>query len=84
MSPHRARVAIALRSVEIDHLVPLELGGAVNAASNLWPEPAATPNPKDELARRLNELVCDGELSLAAAQQAIASDWVAAYGRYER
>ncbi|MGI8413045.1 MAG: hypothetical protein ACR2LV_07200 [Solirubrobacteraceae bacterium] len=72
------------RSVEFDHLVPLELGGAVNAASNLWPEPGANPNPKDELERRLNQLVCVGELSLAAAQQAIASDWVAAYGRYAR
>ena len=31
---------------EYDHLVPLELGGAVNDPRNLWPEPAASPNPK--------------------------------------
>ena len=32
---------------EYDHFVPLELGGATNDRRNLWPEPGATPNPKD-------------------------------------
>jgi hypothetical protein len=68
-----------LHDYEYDHLVPLELGGAENDPRNLWPEPGASPNPKDELEHRLHSLVCAGELSLAAAQREIASDWVAVY-----
>ncbi len=71
-----------LHYYEYDHLVSLELGGAANDARNLWPEPGATPNPKDSLEDRLHALVCDGQMRLAAAQLAIAHDWVAAYRRY--
>ena len=71
-----------LHFYEYDHLVALELGGARNDARNLWPEPGATPNPKDSLEARLHARVCDGEMSLSAAQLAIARDWVAAYKRF--
>lgn len=71
-----------LHAYEYDHLIPLELGGAPNDQRNLWPEPGGTPNPKDGLENRLKELVCDHQLSLAAAQRAIAGDWVAAYRRF--
>jgi hypothetical protein len=64
---------------EYDHLVPLELGGAGNDPRNLWPQPGRTPNPKDALENRLHEMVCAGELGLAAAQKRIARDWVAQY-----
>jgi hypothetical protein len=67
---------------EYDHLVSLELGGARNDARNLWPEPGASPNRKDSLEARLHARVCDGEMSLSAAQLAIAQDWVAAYERF--
>lgn len=67
---------------EYDHLIPLELGGAANDRRNLWPEPGASPNPKDALEDRLHELVCAGELGLATARRAIATDWVAAYRRW--
>jgi len=67
---------------EYDHLVSLELGGARNDARNLWPEPGASPNPKDSLEARLHARVCDGEMTLSAAQLAIAHDWVGAYQRY--
>jgi len=63
-------------------LVALELGGARNDARNLWPEPGATPNPKDSLEARLHARVCDGEMSLSAAQLPIARDWAAAYKRF--
>lgn len=66
---------------EYDHLVPLELGGARNDPRNLWPQPGRTPNPKDALENRLHEMVCAGELGLAAAQKRIARDWVAQYRR---
>ncbi len=66
---------------EVDHLVPLELGGS-NDIKNVWPEPAA-PKPgfheKDELETKLHDLVCSGGLDLQSAQHAIASDWLAAY-----
>lgn len=61
---------------EYDHLVPLELGGATNDSRNLWPEPGASPNPKDEVEDELNGEVCDGRMTLARAQLAIATDWV--------
>lgn len=63
---------------EYDHLIPLELGGAANDPRNLWPEPGASPNPKDELELRLRSLVCEHRLSLPAAQSEIARNWVAA------
>jgi hypothetical protein len=66
---------------ELDHLVPLELGGS-NDATNLWPEVGApSGNPKDHVENALNAAVCDGRVSLAAAQQAIASDWMTAEKR---
>jgi hypothetical protein len=62
---------------ELDHLVPLELGGA-NDAANLWPEVGKLPNPKDKVENDLHKAVCSGKVTLAAAQQAIASDWMTA------
>jgi hypothetical protein len=71
-----------LHAYEYDHLVALELGGAPNDARNLWPEPGASPNRKDSLENRLHARVCDHEMTLAAAQLAIARNWVSAYHRY--
>jgi hypothetical protein len=65
---------------EFDHLVPLELGGAVNDPRNLWPEPGSSPNPKDAVEDELNGEVCDGQLTLLQAQRAIATDWLTAPG----
>ncbi len=61
---------------EYDHLVALELGGAVNDSRNLWPEPGGSPNPKDSVENALRHLVCDGQMLLARAQHIIATDWV--------
>jgi hypothetical protein len=69
---------------EVDHLISLELGGS-NVIRNLWPEPYAGvwgARTKDVLENRLHDLVCEGQLALASAQQQEASDWVAAYRRY--
>jgi hypothetical protein len=69
---------------EVDHLIPLELGGS-NRARNLWPEPYNiewNARVKDRLERRLHTLVCHGEIDLHTAQKAIAQDWIAAYREY--
>ncbi len=62
------------KKTELDHLVSLELGGA-NDAVNLWPESPPTPNPKDKVENALHAAVCDGKVTLKAAQNAIAANW---------
>jgi hypothetical protein len=70
-----------LRSTsELDHLVPLELGGS-NDITNLWPEVGKVPNPKDKVEDALKRAVCAGQVSLAAAQNAIAANWLTAEAR---
>jgi hypothetical protein len=60
---------------EYDHLVPLELGGAVNDPHNLWPEPGGVPNPKDPVENALHRAVCSNQMPLRQAQHIIATDW---------
>ena len=66
---------------ELDHLVPLALGGS-NDAANLFPE-AAEPTPgfkeKDVVEVYLYQEMCAGHIPLAAAQVQIASNWLAVY-----
>lgn len=62
---------------EVDHLIPLELGGS-NDITNLWAEPA-NPKPgfheKDKIENYLHKQVCSGAMSLKDAQQIMATDW---------
>ncbi|MDP5225922.1 MULTISPECIES: hypothetical protein [Arthrobacter] len=72
----------ASNTTELDHLISLELGGT-NSVSNLWPEQnkagaTGTTNPKDEVENILHKAVCSHWTTLAAAQEAIASNWVTA------
>lgn len=73
-------------SYELDHFVPLALGGD-NSAANLFPE-AANPKPgfreKDVVEVYLYERVCAGAVGLAAAQKLIAEDWLAVYNALEK
>jgi hypothetical protein len=62
---------------ELDHLVPLELGGD-NDARNLWVEAGPIPNGKDAVENALNHAVCDGQIELRAAQREIARNWIKA------
>jgi len=71
---------------ELDHLIPLELGGAPRDQKNLWPQPWVgqwNAHMKDELENKLHKLVCEGTLPLHDAQEAIRSDWKGAYDKYE-
>jgi hypothetical protein len=68
-------------SLEIDHIIPLELGGS-NDISNLFPERVdAHPGyrPKDKLERKLRGLVCRGDMTLSAARREIAANWQRLY-----
>ena len=71
----------SLGDYELDHLVSLELGGS-NDAGNLWPErndhPAGAINSKDLVENALNKAVCTHQVTLVAAQTAIATDWTTA------
>jgi hypothetical protein len=75
----------APREYEVDHLIPLELGGS-NALTNLWPQSYQTQpwnaHVKDRLENELHRLVCAGQLPLDTAQRDIATDWIAAYQKY--
>lgn len=71
------------RSIEIDHIVSLELGGS-NVIGNLYPDPGSGPSNyhvKDRLENRLHAMVCKGQMTLAAAQRGIASNWEGFYKR---
>ena len=76
----------SLGDAEYDHLVSLELGGDPNDPANLWVEPpspghkpgSGVNNPKDKVEAMLHTAVCSGKVTLAAAQQAIASNWATA------
>ena len=62
---------------ELDHLVPLELGGSSDA-HNLWVEPGPIPNPKDSVEDALHAAVCVGRVPLGVAQRLIATNWTTA------
>lgn len=70
---------------EIDHLIPLELGGA-DVRQNLWPESYDTPSwnarAKDQLENFFHAEVCAGRMPIERAQEEIAANWIDAYQRY--
>jgi hypothetical protein len=71
-------------TAELDHLVPLGVGGDPNDARNLWLEPnddtraTTNANGKDDVEDTLHAAVCAGRVGLAQAQRAIAADWTTA------
>ena len=72
---------------ELDHLIPLGIGGA-DAEANLWPEPRRTIEPqwsaetKDRLEWKLRDLICSGQIGVGEAQRSIAEDWTETYRTY--
>ncbi len=63
---------------ELDHEIPLELGGdpgSLTDVANLWFEVGPIPNPKDGIENTLNHATCAGLITLATAQTAIDHSW---------
>lgn len=74
-----------LSHYEEDHLISLQLGGDPKDPRNLWPQPYAGScgaRVKDKIEGKLKRLLCAGKITLKEAQDAIASDWIAAYKKY--
>jgi hypothetical protein len=73
----------ANQQCELDHLIPLEIGGA-DDLSNIWPQcspgyagwTASGFRDKDKFENYLHRMVCAGSLSLTDAQLQISSDWL--------
>lgn len=77
--------AVRIGEYELDHIVPLELGGHPRKPSNLMLQPWEGEHgarAKDALEGRLRSLVCRGKLDLTDAQVCIARDWEACALQY--
>lgn len=70
----RAYGLTSRRDVEMDHRIPLCLGGA-DTAANLWPQPLPEARAKDVLERETCKAVCNGSMSLSDAQKRFMGDW---------
>lgn len=77
--------ASAASEYELDHRIPLALGGHPRNLQNLMLQPWDGKNgakAKDRLERSLQRLVCSGKVLLDDARKAIYVDWQGAYGTY--
>jgi hypothetical protein len=67
---------------KIDHLIPLELGGA-DTIDNLWPQSLRTKpydaDRKELLTEMLLARIRAGHMTLAQAQEQISHDWIDAF-----
>lgn len=70
---------------ELDHLIPISLGGAPLDPRDLWLQPRrgrANASDKNALSYVLWRLVCEHQVPLRTAQVAISRDWTKAYDTY--
>ena len=65
----------SVKDYELDHLVPLELGGAARDPANLWLQRWDEARKKDEQEAALRKAVCAGHLTLEQAQERIRLKW---------
>ena len=70
---------------KVDHLIPLELGGA-DAVENLWPQ-RFNVRPynalrKELLTQCLLARIAAGKMTLAKAQEEISEDWISCFVDY--
>lgn len=72
---------------QLDHIVPLSLGGHPRARDNLrlqLLDGEFGAKRKDRLEVKMQCLVCSGQVPLNTAQEAIYRDWVASYHSYAK
>ena len=70
---------------ELDHIIPLAVGGHPRKAANLQLQPwdgEDGAKRKDRIEVKLQCLVCTEQVSLGDAQREIADNWQAAYHKY--
>jgi hypothetical protein len=70
---------------ELDHFIPLAVGGHPRSEDNLWLQKwdgEWNAKIKDRLERKLQVMVCAGQITINAARLAIQQDWRAAYRKY--
>jgi len=70
---------------QMDHLIPLSLGGNPTDPKNIWPQVLITKwsaRRKDYLEEVLHDKVCKGEVTLQDAQEQIRTNWIDAYKKY--
>ena len=70
---------VAHSCYEIDHLIPLEIGGD-DVKSNLWPQAYDGVNnahDKDKLENYLHKQICANKITMQQAQTCITKDWIA-------
>ena len=70
------------QNYEQDHLIPLSIGGNPSDPKNLWPQPRSGEwgaEQKNDLEFVVYKMVCNGDISLAEAQQRVARNWIEAY-----
>ena len=75
----------AMADYELDHLIPISIGGAPLDMRDLWLQPRqgqANAGDKNVLAYVLWRLVCTHQVPLATAQRDISRDWTRAYQIY--
>jgi hypothetical protein len=56
---------------ELDHYVPLEIGGHPTDPRNLWPQSWPEARLKDKLEYALNRAVCGNRMTVSAAQHCL-------------
>ena len=60
---------------ELDHLIPLGLGGHPTSVNNLWLQPWTEAAMKDRDELRLHREVCAGRVTLEQAQHEMVAIW---------
>ena len=66
--------SVDMRAYELDHFIPLELGGHPTDKRNLWPQPwngTCGAHRKDVVENDLHRKVCSHMMTLADAQVAV-------------
>lgn len=74
-----------LKHYQMDHLIPLSLGGNPTDPKNIWPQVLVTKwsaRRKDYLEEVMHDKVCKGELTLAEAQDVFRTNWIEGYKKY--